>query len=329
MRWSTYSPVALIARRQRRAKAFVEPKGFVRDFKISGGRVYLRKTGNSAALDARLLREVATWLAFTGLVGLRGLAVRARRRGPRLVFVPDVPHARYMVRAAATWAGMRGTNDPATADAAFYFDDATIAAPPPPPAQRHFNFGCGDISKSRVAQVFEASFGYPLTIDPLSWRGPAVAKSETNGAHDGHIVDCPCLPVPGLVYQRLVDTVAADGFAEDLRVSCVGGVVINVVVKRRAVAVRFLPPNATAVAADPATIFSDAERAGIARFCVAMSADWCGLDILRDRHDGRIYIVDLNKTDAGPVIALPLRDKLASTARLAAALRALVDPVAA
>lgn len=234
-----------------------------------------------------------------------------------------------MVRAAATWARLRVTCNAAAADAAFYFDDATIATQPPPPTQRHFNFGCGDISKSRVARTFEAAFGYPLAIDPLNWCGPAVAKSEANGAHDGHIVDCPCPPVAGLVYQRLVDTVAADGFAGDLRVSCVGGVVINVVVKRRAAAARFLPPNATAVAAEPATIFSADERAGIARFCVAMGADWCGLDILRDRHDRRIYIVDLNKTDAGPVIALPLRGKLASTARLAAALRALVDPVAA
>ncbi len=43
---------------------------------------------------------------------------------------------------------------------------------------------------------------------------------------------------------------------------------------------------------------------------------------------GRIYIVDVNKTDVGPVIALSLRDKLASTNALAKALIALLkgDP---
>jgi hypothetical protein len=50
------------------------------------------------------------------------------------------------------------------------------------------------------------------------------------------------------------------------------------------------------------------------------------MDILRDR-DGRIYIVDVNKTDAGPIIALPLGEKLASTAILAdALLRMLQTP---
>lgn len=314
----------MIARRRAGAKTFVEPRGFVRDFRISGGRVYLRKTGNSAAIDRALFVEIAVWLSFTLIVWARGAVARVLRPGPAILFVPDTPHARYMIRAAATWAGLRRVTDAASADAACYFDDSTIAWAPPPPLARHFNFGCADISKSRVAQAFETAFGYPLRIDPATWSGPAVAKSEVNGAHDGRIVTCPCDPEPGLVYQRLVDTVGDDGLAEDLRVSCVAGRVVNVVVKRRPAAARFLPPNATAVAADPATLFDAGELAGIARFCAVMGADWCALDVLRDRHDGRIYIVDLNKTDAGPVIALPLREKLASTARLASALHALI-----
>nr|QQZ51201.1 hypothetical protein JKL49_08855 [Phenylobacterium glaciei] len=48
------------------------------------------------------------------------------------------------------------------------------------------------------------------------------------------------------------------------------------------------------------------------------------MDILRDQPSGRIYIVDVNKTDVGPVIALSLRDKLASTEALAKALIALL-----
>ena len=94
-------------------------------------------------------------------------------------------------------------------------------------------------------------------------------------------------------------------------------------------AARFLPPNTDARLVDPATVFSTAELGQLAAFVAAMGADWCALDVLRDRGDGRIYVVDVNKTDAGPVIALPLRDKIASVAALAKALRALVDPVAA
>ena len=75
----------------------------------------------------------------------------------------------------------------------------------------------------------------------------------------------------------------------------------------------------------PAEIFSADEIAAIGRFCAAMRLDWGGLDILRDRADGRIYVVDVNKTDVGPVIALSLPEKLRSVALLASALRALVE----
>jgi hypothetical protein len=54
-----------------------------------------------------------------------------------------------------------------------------------------------------------------------------------------------------------------------------------------------------------------------------MGLDWGGLDILRDR-DGRLYIVDVNKTDVGPVIALSWRDKIISMNRLSKALKQLI-----
>ena len=95
-------------------------------------------------------------------------------------------------------------------------------------------------------------------------------------------------------------------------------------VKRRAADQRFLPPNLSVTMHEPANIFSPEEIASIGRFAVAMRLDWGGLDILRDRADGRIYVVDVNKTDAGPITSLSLRDKLRSTAVLANALLAMV-----
>lgn len=71
----------------------------------------------------------------------------------------------------------------------------------------------------------------------------------------------------------------------------------------------------------PGQVFSSEEIEAIARFCAAFGLDWGGLDILRDRYDGRIYIVDVNKTDVGPIIALRLWDKLISTSLLARALK--------
>ena len=247
------------------------------------------------------------------------------RQGPAIWFTPQRPHPRYMVRAAALWAGIPVARTAGQGRVAFYLEDTTSALPPAPTLAGHFNFGCGDISKSRVAAVFEQVFGYPLAIDPRCWTGPAIEKSETNGAHDGRIIECPYEPLPGKVYERLIDTIGSDGLASDLRTHCIGGVPVVVWIKRREAAVRFLPPNVLATTHAPAEVFSREELVLIGAFATAMGADWCGLDILRDNADGRIYIVDVNKTDAGPIVALSWRDKLVSTALLARALRDMVD----
>lgn len=299
-------------------------------FFVERGRVYLRKTGNSATLDRRLIAEVASWLAFQ--LALRVASLRRRLsggRGPAIWFTPDRPGPWYMVSAAATRAGLRIASAPEHADVSFFFEDATTSAARAPGHLRGFNFGCTDISKSRVAEVFAEVFGYPLAIDPRSFVGVGVEKGEVNGAHDGRMVECPMSPLPGRVYQRLVDTVGADGLACDLRTHCVGGRPVVVWVKRRAAEARFLPPNLFVSTHSPSEIFTVEELRLIERFAQAMRLDWGGLDILRDRSDGHIYVVDVNKTDAGPITSLSLRQKLASTAMLAGALAAMVAVEAA
>jgi len=286
--------------------------------------VTLRATGNSAALHRALAVEVGGWLLCVLLVRLAALRHLGRHR-PAIWFTPTVPRHRYLVRLAAVSAGFRVARDSAAACAAFYFEDATIAPPPPATGGRALNFACADIRKSRVAAVFAATFGYPLALDPATWHGAVVEKSEVNGRHDGRVVACPTAARPGMVYQRLIDTVDDDGFARDLRTQVVGGKVVAVWVKQRDPGARFLPPNRRAWLAAPDAVFSAAEQANLVAFAAAMGADWAGLDVLRDR-DGRIYVVDLNKTDAGPITALSLPDKLRSVALLGRALAALVQP---
>lgn len=308
------------------ASPVATPRKWFGAFTFADGRVYHAKTGNSAPVDLRLLAEVWSWLSFTAVLRARAAVRRLHRPpGPALWFAPDRPRSWYMIRAAAAWAGVRIVARPEDADAGFFFEDATASIAPAPRHPRSFNFGCTDISKSRVAAVFADVFGYALTIDPLTARGPAVEKGEVNGAHDGRIVQCPTPPRPGKTYQRLVDTVGEDGRACDLRTHCIGGEPVIVWVKHRAADKRFLPPNLSVTTRAPADVFSPEELALIGRFARAMRLDWGGLDILRDRADGRIYVVDVNKTDAGPITALPLREKLASTAILADALAAMLD----
>ena len=70
---------------------------------------------------------------------------------------------------------------------------------------------------------------------------------------------------------------------------------------------------------EPRNCYTSDEIAVIERFAASIGLDWGGVDVLRDRSSGRIYIVDANKTDMGPPVALKLGAKLRATRRMAQA----------
>jgi glutathione synthase/RimK-type ligase-like ATP-grasp enzyme len=76
----------------------------------------------------------------------------------------------------------------------------------------------------------------------------------------------------------------------------------------------------------PEEVFSAAELSQIERFCDAMQLDWGGLDVLREHESGRLYVVDVNKTDTGPAVVLNWRDRAKATRLLAKALTEMVKP---
>src|ERR1051325_6171493 len=53
------------------------------------------------------------------------------------------------------------------------------------------NINCRDISKTHVNDVFRQTFGYDLFMDPLTFQGKCLRKSETNGLHSGVTIECP------------------------------------------------------------------------------------------------------------------------------------------
>src|SRR5262249_29606788 len=156
----------------------------------------------------------------------------------------------------------------------------------------------------------EAVFGYPLAVDPTVFDGEAVEKGEGNGLHDGRLVTCPMQPTPGKSYQRIVKTEGDDGWAYDLRTACVGRRPVVVFLKKKPAAARFSIQNTSVVVKLPREVFSPADIALVERFCEAMQLDWGGLDILREHATGRLYVVDVNKTDTGPAVVLSWRDRI-------------------
>lgn len=304
---------------------------WINDFEWEWGRLRVKKTGAIVPFSKAIRSEVLAWFDFY-------FAVTRAQREPgapfTIAFAPDRPRPWYLVWPVLRLAGARFVNDPADADIVMQFEDVTRPTPVEAPAKtrgRLMNFRCTDVSKTRVAEAFEAAFGYSLAVDPAAHSGDAVEKSEENGAHDGRIVQCPTAARPGRVYQRVVDN-SIEGrpdLVEDIRTPTIGGKPAIVFLKRRRISDRFANANVEVVVAKPEDVYSQAELEAIERFTQILGLDWGGLDVLRDAREGRLYIVDANKTDMGPPTALPLAEKLHATRVMARAFRAYVTGDAA
>ena len=216
-----------------------------------------------------------------------------------------------MLWMSAHRADMRIVANPDAADAIFFFEDQTISTPPPlsdASAKKSFNFGCHDISKSHVGRTFlNRYFGYALAVDPQTYHGSIVVKSETNGLHDGYTAQAPVPKEEGMAYQVLIDNTVDGEWVEDIRCPIVGGDIELVFVKRRPLTNRFANFNTNVTLQLPEDLLSNDERLKLKQFAAAMGLDWGGMDVLRNKNDGRIYVVDVNKTDMGPPISLSLR----------------------
>ncbi|MEZ5938276.1 MAG: hypothetical protein R3C52_08655 [Hyphomonadaceae bacterium] len=296
------------------------------DFVVEDDIVFVKKTGHRFPLDLKLWHDIFTWFCFYYF----SVFWRVKRRltghpRPSIAFLPDKPRPWYLIWPVMHCAGAKLVDDPANADIVMSFDDATTCDPQLPDLNyrrqkvRTVNFNCRDISKSAVSSAFERVAGYSLSVDPESYTGPIVDKSEVNAAHDGRIVQGPIDRQPGRCYQRLIDNTIDGGLVEDLRTCTVGGQPVLVFIKRRPIGRRFANENVDVGWVRPEEVFSPAEIDLIRRFNSEIQLEWGGVDVLRDKSDGRIYIVDANKTDMGPPVAMKLGQKLRATRLLARA----------
>lgn len=222
--------------------------------------------------------------------------------------------------------GIRVIRNMQSADAVMIFDDRTLSdVALPNTSAKLLNARVTDISKTYIGCVFEQVFGYPLTLNPLTHHGPMVQKSDMNGVHDGQIVDGPlATPLVDCAYQHLVESWVCDEVSEDLRCVCVGGRIVQVFRKEKARDQRFQAVYLQTTLHDADETFTPDEQALIAQFCAVLGLDFGSLDVLRDyTEDGRLYIVDVNKT-CMPVLSMPVGDLELGLRRIGAAAEALI-----
>ena len=295
------------------------------DWAYRDGIVSVKSTGHQLPLGRKFIAVCLNWLVFYICIEAWRLA-SMRQRGPRIAFTPHKPRPWYFIWACTHALGGRIIRNQAKADLTIYFEDTTASpAPQLPQTSAHMNFGCCDVSKSHVAHVFEQTFGYGIAVNPSSYVGPVVEKSEINGAHDGRVIQAPFTPKQGCAYQRLVDNRCGDSQVMDYRCVIVGNEMPLLFVKRRKIGKRFTNINCDVRLVETGETFSETETAQLIEFAARMGLEWGAMDVLRDKNDGLLYVVDVNKTNIDPPIAMPLKDKLKATSEVAKSLKTFVE----
>ena len=235
------------------------------------------------------------------------------RHRKRILFYPSLPGPGFIPYKLCLHLGYAITNDPTAAHhASIKWKNATYA-PNDEVITAHvaegtmLNATLTDISKRHVMDAFERTFGYALRVNPHTFTGQIVRKSDLNATHDGVILQGP-LPITATqgedsyVYQRLVNNVEK-GRAQDLRVPIMGDRIPFVRIKYRPVEKRFDYAGQSQIGDEIRStkeVFSSDERNRILDLCRAMGLDYGELDVLRDNGDRRIYVVDVNNTPTGP-----------------------------
>jgi len=152
------------------------------------------------------------------------------------------------------------------------------------------NLGCNDVSKENVTGIYERIFGNTLEINPEKYTGRAVAKTNLGqGDKSGKIANCPCRKKEGWHYQKLLQDIS-DGQISEFRVFVVDKV-IAVNEKRKRIDNRFqtiVEKNEYKLINE---VFTYDEVQKINEFCKEIGAEYCELDILRDKE---LYIIDVN-----------------------------------
>ena len=303
---------------------------YFKGVRIKGRQIHVGTTGAVITIDSVFLKDLFSVLKIFIYFKLRQFKQLFSRKPTlaNIAFYPQTPGPWFNIWQVSRLGSLKTVSDPTKADYIMAFEDSTHTEFDPSHLQDFgipvININTQDISKEHVANIFEEVFGYNLRIDPLIYEGLAIQKSDSNGTHDGIVISCPIKPselTEGQSYQRLVDSTFNGETSEDLRVAYTLGTLALVYHKHKPLTDRFGTHYLSVDVLMAEDVFSIEEITLIKTFCQKMQLDFGAIDVMRDKHDGRIYIVDVNKT-CMPVLCLSLKTQIKSQNKIAQALTA-------
>lgn len=230
----------------------------------------------------------------------------------KVYFYPQPPHQRTIIFKVFKQLGIKViTNFNNDFDFAFFWDDKTFSDDTtfPELQTKNLNRFCTDISKKKVDEIFAKVFGYYLSVDPLTYNGKCVIKSNENAQHDGRVVNCPVERLgKNVVYQKVIDNQFDENSVVDYRIPIIGNEIPLVYYKFKTLDKRFTNDVHHAELHNIEEVLSEEEISNILNFAKEINLDYGELDVLRNKDDNKIYIVDVNKTPWGPPATLPKKD---------------------
>ena len=261
----------------------------------------------------------------------------------RVLFYPDYPRTLFVIYKLLLFLGYHITSDPSKkCDVVVKWRNSMDGNPylPPEPvlekiAQNNpdiifVNMECNDVTKEKVNKTFEQTFDYSLSIDPTKYTGKGVMKSDWNGLHVGEVIDCPIAEKKdGFVYQKLINNEVENNLVEDVRVPIFKNYIPFVYLKYRPLATRLVDreySNKKAVITEVANKFTKDEIIKIIEFSHNMGMEYGEVDVLRDKNEGKIYIVDVNNNPSGPPEPISENDSKTAITRLAEAFEETLLP---
>ena len=155
-----------------------------------------------------------------------------------------------------------------------------------------------DISKQTIGEIFAEVFGYAIALDPTQATGLGVSKSNINRFRDGQCLALPIAPTAidsYSVYQKFIDA-EQNGQWFEYGVPIYDFIIPTVLIKSRKLTDQLTGQFHDIQLADVNNIFSDQEQQQLLIFAQKLGLDYGELDVLRDRHNNKIYVIDVNNT---------------------------------